>query len=413
MFMLCLEGQTMPKKKPLIPKYEGEGPALLAAAITSKPHLRQRGNEISLTEIDGKELVRVPLMRKSIVSHPWVGKLVFDDEFFELMIKNHKSRVTDFSVSLDFRHTDDFGILARLDPDDGGYLAMEDSWLIAYGAPADEKAKEIILGRKWPYSSPEFHPDYKSHLLKKLTNNPSPDKNSITLESCTEIKEEVLMTKKFKFGDITFELEGEEGNYTLPEDAVSILEKVSEITNKVTPLETQVVTLKDETKTLKSEKQELKGKIALLEKDDSEPEMSDAVRLMFEEQQGRITELEAQEVELKQSRLKEQVAVTLRAAEEKVVDGYGYTKPLLDLIKAGMLLESTEEVKLENQADPEQVASYYRNLLVRVLKVGLERVPVESKTEHDDLPMSASVGANGNQYSTEELKTALEGFERY
>ena len=41
----------------------GLGPAIVAVAATSKPHLRQRGNEIKIVNRDGKELVEVPIFR--------------------------------------------------------------------------------------------------------------------------------------------------------------------------------------------------------------------------------------------------------------------------------------------------------------------------------------------------------------
>lgn len=402
--MVSKELQSKSTKKKMIPKYQGKGPALMAVAVTSKPHLRQRGHEIKIVEIDGAKLVRVPLMRKGIYSHPWVGKMVFDDEFFETMIENHGSAITDYPVALDFRHTDSLGSLAFLDREDGGRLEMEGNWLVAHGPPTDEESEKIINSRKWRFSSPEFHPDYESNLLKKLSDG----QKYITLEKCIEVKEGESMSKKvIKLANQSFELEDNGNGFLLTEEAISALE-----------------VLGDEGLVTKKTLEDAQGREAILEariteleqeeEDDAdEPEMSEAARVKLEAAEARIQLLETERTEEKMTRLKEQVAVALQSAREMTVDGYGYTKQFLDLIQSGLMLgdfkdKSGSAVKLELGDDG--MASYFRNLLKRTLEIGLERVPRKQKTESEEIQLE---GGNGQGFTSEELDAEIEEFEKF
>lgn len=393
----------MPKtKKKMIPKFQGKGPTLIDAAMTSKPHLRQRGHEIRIVDIDGKKLVEVPLMRKGIFSHPWADTMIFDDEFFETMIENHKNKVTDYPPILDLRHTDSQGALAFLDPDDGGRLEVKDNWLTAFGPPVDEKAEEIINSRRWRFSSAHFHPDYQSNLLRKLSDG----RRGITLEECTEIKEgdDMPDKKTITIGGNSFELEDNGNGFVLTDAVLGAIEtstsdvsttkqSLQEANGKIVILEKTAVTLKAEIVDLKKD-------------DEDDPEMSDAVRLMFEAQKAQTEAIQAKLDATEAGHLKSQIAVTLKAAQEKTVDGYGYAKPFLDLVQAGFTFENieTEEgetIKLEKGDEP----TYIRGLLTQILEVGLERVPRQSKTENDEIRLGN--GGNGNGPTKEEIEAEL------
>jgi hypothetical protein len=398
--------------------YEGVGPTLIGAAVTSQPHLPQRGKEIRVLEEEGRDpIVEIPLMRKGIFSHPWIGKMVFDDDFFNAIIKNHQDRVTDYPPILNFRHSDKQGALAFIDPDDGGRLEVKESWLYAYGPPTDDAAIELIKGRKWRYSSPEFHPDYKSNMLKKLSADAGSIPKMITLEGVTEVnytKKEVRnMPKTITFGDVTVSLEENEDEFILDAKGLATLEATS-----AGLVETIAKLAKAEENTLK-----LEAKIIELEKKDETVNLEDMpenIRLIFEKQTAELEEQKRVQLELvKQNeamarqRLIEQVALTMQKAREARDGKYGYTKPFLDAAQSAMLLEAigggTEAVELEDNQNIDGVVNYFRNAIRVMLESGLERVAFEGETVPDEIRLEHR---NGDGPTQEELDTALEQYQK-
>lgn len=162
---------------------EGTGPALVAVAITSKPHLSQRtpddprSKRIEVVEHDGRKLVKVPLIKKALFRHS-KGDLLFDDKFIDRLISNFNNKVTDRPVYLDWRHGDQYGAIASLDPEDGGWIEKgSDNWLYAYGVPTVDNIEQLV--RQWPHASVEFAPNYESNFVQKLS---SDDLTEIGLE---------------------------------------------------------------------------------------------------------------------------------------------------------------------------------------------------------------------------------------
>lgn len=400
--------------------YDGYGPTLINAAVTSKPHLRQRGQEIKLVERDGQELVEVPLMRKGIYAHPWGGKMVFNDKFFAAMIDNHKNKVTDYPVALDFRHRDEQGSLAFLDPEDGGFLELKDNWLYAYGPPTDESAKGIIRSRKWRYSSPEFHPDYQSNLLQELEGS---NGKFITLEDLTEINIEDLVTevtmpnKKITFGDVVIELEDNGNGFVLTEAGVTALEQAGIKLAEAAEFKQAAEDAQVQVAQLEQKVTELEAK---LPKKDDDLEMPPAIKLAFDELRADRDRERKWRLEEETRRVRQQVALVLEKAKGLRSGEFGYTKPFLDLLKSGLLLEAYtkadgEVIKLEGDAGVEGIKKYYRNLLAQLPEVALERVPLNGKTKSDETRLeSDGLGGGLNETVTqEELDAELEAFEKF
>jgi hypothetical protein len=398
--------------------YEGVGPTLIGAAVTAQPHLRQRGKEIRVLEEEGQDpVVEIPLMRKGIFSHPWVGKMVFDDDFFNAIIKNHQDRVTDYPPILNFRHSDRQGALAFIDPDDGGRLEIRDNWLYALGPPTDKAAIELIKGRKWRYSSPEFHPDYKSNLLRKLSEDAGQVPRMITLEGVTEViygkKEVKNMPKTITFGDVTVSLEENEDKYILDAKGLAALESTS-----AGLVETIAKMAKAEENATK-----LEAKIAKLEKKDETVNLEDMpenIRLIFEQQTAELEkqkkvqlELVKQNEAMARQRLIEQVALTMEKARKARDGKYGYTKPFLDTAQAAMLLETIGDgdktIKLEDSKNIDGVVNYFRNAIRVMLESGLERAAFEGGTEPDEVRLEHR---NGDGPTQEELTAALEQYHK-
>lgn len=351
---------------------EGVGPALVAAAVTAKPHLRQRGQEIKIVEINGQKFVEVPLLKKGIYRHD-KGNLVFNDSFLSRMVENHQKKVTDYNVHLDFRHSDRVGALAFLDPDDGGWLEIKNDWLYGYGKPADEEAVKIIESRKWRYASPEFAPNYESNFVQKLS---SDDLTEISIENLVETEE--VMPKVLTLGPRAITLEGE-----VQDGQVSEIEAAyKEVTDKVTALEAEVKKLTP----------------------DPEPQLPEPYRL-------RLEALEAENRQLERERRDEKVNLVLeKARNHRDVRGYGHDKVFLDLVETALRLKDYEQdgltIKLEDGGKIESLVKFYNNVFTALLEKCPGTVPLKGQTQGSEVRLE-----NGNgHYTQEELDKAQSDF---
>lgn len=355
---------NMPEgEKMMMESYQLEcGTTLVAVAATSKPHLRQRGADITLIEKDGKEMVRVPVARKGVYKHKLApdGKLVLGDKEFDKMIENFDKEVTDFNVSLDLRHTDEKGALALLDKADGGQLVKEGDWLVAYGYPTRQHAKDLIQSKSFRYASAEIHPNYDSNLVHQLSSD--------DLE--------------------IYELEEEKGK-TMSDVTIS-----QEEYDRLKALEAKVVKLEANQKP-------------------EEIEIPEAFRLELET-------LKNEAKEAKRAILKSNVALAVSEMRNFRDDqGRGHSEAFINTVSALLLGEPVgegeETIKLEATSSPitaEQVATYYRQGLLRLAKTTPGQVNMTTKTVPDEIKLEAG---NGNlQWKTEEVtkfaKNAWQGF---
>lgn len=362
---------------------EGVGPALLAVAATNKPHLRQRdGGQISLIKEGDKELVRVPIARKGIYSHPTFGKLVFNDATFGRMVSNYNNRVTDYPFHLDLRHKDTEGALALLDIDDGGSLKVEGDWLVAYGPPTDDDARKLLGNKRYRYASAEFHPNYESNLVERLS-----------MDDLKTISVEDLEPETSFFISLT--------NYLNRKEKSPNMEILSDGAVKLTAVEfgDMEKRLNEATARIK----ELETKQAPATPPTQLENVPEAVKLQLEEM-NKIIATQKREM------LRGTVALALAKAEGyRDGDGRGHSTHLIDTIRKLMLGESLGEngsIKLENEAKPEDVAEYFRRGLIHLLETVPGQVPMQSKTVGDNnQPPATGVPANGAlKYTEEELK---------
>ncbi len=410
-----------------MPKRKGKGAALIAAAVTSKPFLPQRGREIKMVERDGKEVVEVPLMRQGVYEHFWFGALVFDQDFFDDIIENHANSVTDYPVTLDFRHTDQKGALAFLDAEDGGWLEQQGKWLYAYGPVLNEEAKQAIESRAWRFSSPEYHPDYRSHQLAKLEDGQECKRKIVALEkredtygviSFSQLKyindKEEAMPKKFKFGAVELELEPSDEGFLLTE------QNLTDVATAFTSLATQLEDLRAESEKLvargqklEEEGQTLRAELDELRADDGDDHDQDALpewaRVQLEEQKKQLAAIEDQHQQLQRQRLLEQVGLTIDNARRANHGGFGWTKPVLELVQNAMLgndvtLSGGKIVKLEDGNAP----VYLRAVLREVLEIGLERVPLEGHAQEDDQQFVLEVSPTS--FTQEEMEEAVQDY---
>lgn len=371
------------EKSKLTEKYEavmleGVGPALLAIAATNKPHLRQRdGGQISLVKENDKELVRVPIARKGIYTHPTHGKLVFSDSTFGRMVDNYNKRVTDYSLHLDLRHKDTEGALALLDIDDGGSLKIEGEWLVAYGPPTDDEAKKLIANKRYRYASAEFHPNYESNLVERLSMD---ELETLSLEDLEPVVIEISLLDYLNRKDTKPIMKIlDDGAVQLPKEEFETMEK----------------RLKDAEDKVK----ELEGKVTPPPQLENVPE---TIKLELEQMRNLVREQ-------KREMLKGSVALALAKAEGyRDSDGRGHSTVLVETVKKLMLGESLGaegSIKLENEAKPEDVAEYFRRGLVHLLETIPGQVPMQSKTVGDSSQLPPKTEPTSTlKYSEEELK---------
>lgn len=371
---------------------EGIGPTLMAVAITSKPHLPQRKNgepskKIELIDKDGKKWVKIPVLPKGIYRHS-KGRLVFNDAFIDRLIENHRDKRSDYPVTLDFRHTEKEGTLAKLDAEDGGFLEKGvDNWLYAYGPVVDEEAEKIIASQRWPHASPDFFLDYQSNAITyKL-------EDMKLLEPSEIYKESVMPEKIITLGNVKLTLQEADGVYTLED--ISILDQ----------LQTVLKDLTEKAKLVDS----LQAKIAELEKNTQleEPEIPEPLRL-------RLEALETQNKELERQNVIREAAFTLeRARTYRDENGRGHSKVFLDLAEAGLAMKAVEQseahIQLESQ-DEAGIAKYYRGLIRLMLEKVPGQVPMEPRTEGTEVRLETNT--NGHNFTDDELQAAIEDYHK-
>ena len=373
---------------------DGGGPALVSAAVTAQPHLRQRGvdMEISIVEENGVKLARVPLFRKGVYRHP-NGTLLFDDGFIDKMIENHEKKVTDYPPILNFRHTEKEGALAFLDVDDGGRLVREGDKLVAYGPLTDDEAEKIIKSRKWRFASAEFYKNYRSNLMQKLS---AETLERIELEELLEEK----MPKQIKLGETVLNLNEDDGVFALGDTDVAALEKLSLEFGKFTAALEKVETLTARVK-------ELEGQ--------SEPELPPEAKIKLEAMQTKLAAIEAERDAEKAQRLREQVAMTLEKAKTyRDPNGNAHAAVFLNLAEKGLLAEpferEGEKFTLEANADVAAVLSHYRNLIKVMLETCPGALPATGKTEGSEVRLGQAPVDTPTKEELEEAWKELDKF---
>lgn len=143
----------------------GKGWTILAAALTNTPRARQKDHPISIVERNGTKFLRVPLIRKCRIKyHDEV--IVFGQDEFDQMLRNHTDRVWDAPPYIRVGHYDNPALawFAKTgDEEPSGEMVQENDWLVAYALPTDEEVEKARRGYR--YSSIDVHPDYSSNQM--------------------------------------------------------------------------------------------------------------------------------------------------------------------------------------------------------------------------------------------------------
>lgn len=402
------------------PIYEaiGVGWTLLGVAMTSMPHLRQRGHEI---EMSGDE-VKVPIYRLGIYWHPFApnGQLVFDELATAQMIENYNRSVTDYNVSLNKSHYDDDGSIAFLDKQDGGRLNLEDSWLVAYGPPVDDAAIEMVNSKKWRYASGEFSLDYTSNLLYEFSRqHPGQElslgevekppriylKDAVRYQpTAKKIWSASMKKRKIQIGDFVLEVaEGEpihltdEHVNTLVAQAQHDAESITQLTGRVEELEQENVELRNT-----APQDEMAGW----------PEAAKQAVLAMRQQAEETTALQRQQAE--EFRL-QNIALVVSNAESRMDNGRQLSPILIQLCQAGMTLsgfaDSETSVKLTNSNNLDALQKYHDSIYKLILQRTPGQVPSDDGDD-DDIHLTSPIenGHGPRNYTSEEFEAAKQKY---
>lgn len=146
-------------------KLEGFGPAIVGVALTIKPFIKRQERASILEAEDGRQVMRIPVMRKGTWRHPVYGVLRFDDGFFGSVISNFQRNVYGQDVPVKDGHRPQeqhaLGWVQNVELQDDRFVVLAD--------PTDSRGVDIIKSKKAPYASAEFVFDYKDTELKTLS----------------------------------------------------------------------------------------------------------------------------------------------------------------------------------------------------------------------------------------------------
>ncbi|OGC94078.1 MAG: hypothetical protein A2W25_11895 [candidate division Zixibacteria bacterium RBG_16_53_22] len=330
---------------------EGVGPVILGIAATNRPHLPLPPMSIveltppttggASTPGTTKRYARVPFLRQGIYSHPQHGNLVFNDQTMRRMLDNHRAKVNHHGVSLDVRHKPELGALAWFN--DAGWIQEEDDpeygkLLVGYGPVERPETEEIIGKGVYKYASVEFHPNYESNIVDKLS---ADDLRAVNLE---ELLQEVNME---------FPVKNEDGTVLLSADQFTEYEALKV---KVTDLEAKIKP--------------------------PEPELPEHVRVLLERQDQ---EMKA----LKRGMLASRVeAAVVKAKAYRDANGCGHAPVLLEwatnVMQGRPVGEGEAVIKLEGNSDGAFV-EYVNRAVARLLETLPGQMPMGNRTEWDDV----------------------------
>lgn len=134
-----------------------EGPTILGAAMTNRPHIKGLP-EIAYDEEKGK--VYIPLLRKGKFRHH-TGLLEFNDKVFRQMIENFDNNVVGTKISIDNRHKPEIGANAWIEK-----VFVNDKGLLIAECEPTPPGLEAIKNKQYRYASIEFARNWSSPEIR-------------------------------------------------------------------------------------------------------------------------------------------------------------------------------------------------------------------------------------------------------
>jgi len=200
-----------------VDEFPFENPVMVGVAATNRPHI-QNLEEISVVEMGGKEMVKIPILLLGRWMHR-KGVLNFTQTFVDRVRSALRNKVAGVDVAWDCKHKPDspvgaFGWIKDLVTENRADGERQVSAL-AEPTPAGMR---VVRDRSFKYGSIEFHPDFQNRRLPATT---------MSFDG-TDGDEDALIRLDDEFSDISFEQWYEDES-----DVNSIVDIVNEVIGKV------------------------------------------------------------------------------------------------------------------------------------------------------------------------------------
>jgi len=217
-----------------------EGPTILGAAMTNRPHIKGLP-EIYYNEEKGK--VYIPLLRKGKFRHH-TGLLEFNDKVFQQMIENFDNDVVGTKISVDNRHEPKIGANAWMER-----IFVDDKGLLVAECEPTPPGLEAIKNKQYRYASIEFARHWSSPEVRfssdELTEEEEmPDKEleTITLQYQAEVTAREAIEEQLK----TIEIKSQEQTDVITKLQADHLVTVARLEQQVTDKMIQGILLEAE-----------------------------------------------------------------------------------------------------------------------------------------------------------------------
>jgi len=338
----------------------GTGPLLLRVAITNEPHLRLKDHPVSLVVVEGTKYIRVPLAYKGVFKYKFdkMGDpelLIFDDRFFESIIRNHENQVWDAAPYLRVGHNRNVS-LGWFDSDSGGFLRVEGDVLVGYVKPTSDTAVQIVEQKQYRYSSVDVVLNWESTKLVDLEGDDVEDKR-VNLSSQNLFDTDITLESMENF--IMKRIKDKEGDANIDKDEEVILEASENVEHASVEVEEDI---KEETVKLEGDKE-----VGL--ESDTEPEEKDTVILEEKDETSHLLESLREDKLRLERQLQEERTVFIMDALKAV----GHNAAVLNTVNA-ILLEGKVErsngriITLEaTESDVNAVGQFYQEGIAKLL----------------------------------------------
>lgn len=290
---------------------------------------------------DGKERLRIPMLRQGVFRHPFYGKMKFDAAFMQSVIKNYKSDVVGYQLSLNARHMPELGALGWITG-----LELEKKQLVAFADPTANGLKVIKEGT-YKYASAEVRMEY--------TDPETDEEHGATLMGCAATNNPFI---------------SRQGEIVVFSDEIDPGQYVNFTGGKLDMGD------EEKTKELQTELEHARADVSDLQK------QLDAQAEADKEKDTRIARLEAHLYEQK-------VLGAVAAAGAKTVDGRKLSPFVLNWASAFLLMgdvgEGDATIKLEDGGD---YKAYVFEAVQYLLQEMERTVPVDGNTEGNERRLS-------------------------
>jgi hypothetical protein len=327
-------------------KLDGLGPVLTGVALTIRPFVKRQEEAKLREDDDGRQIMEIPLLRKSMWRHPLYGVLKFDDNFINTVSTNFKNNVFGQRVPIKDGHRPrEQHALGWVED-----LGLDENQFYVYAPATGEKGPDLIKSKKAPYASAEFAVNYRDHEIKALS---------------------------FEGMELTDEVD--EGVYEFSEEELAYIELRTDHTIEETEMPNETET-PDVVQLSNEEWTDLQDRVTAAE---GLATRLETLETQLSERETRITELET---------INEQAlvqALTERARAYRDAEGNAHSAVFLNAYEAALgmseFVDGDVEIVLAEDVTAEAVRDYYRRMLRYLAETQPGVVPTEGNTEaHDD-----------------------------